>query len=117
MKKYQMLMVALATTGLASGAWAEGYNKSNDNQGAQVESNANMNVQASTNFDSEHIQNIQEKLRNEGHRVSTDGIWGPQTASALRDFQRENNLNATGTLTNETLAALDMDAKASDMAN
>lgn len=108
MKLYQTLMVAVATTGLATGAWAEGYtqDQGSQNQGAQMQSETN--TQASVGIDSGRIENVQSKLQQEGYTVSADGIWGPQTISALRDFQRENDLSVTGSLNNETLAALDL---------
>ena len=56
--------------------------------------------------DSATIQSAQAKLREEGHKLSVDGVWGPKTAAALRDFQKANSLPATGTLDSETLAAL-----------
>lgn len=59
-------------------------------------------------MDIETIQSVQASLKNEGHAVSVDGVWGPKTAQALRDFQRDNSLPATGTLNAETLAALNL---------
>jgi murein L,D-transpeptidase YcbB/YkuD len=58
--------------------------------------------------DATTIQNAQAKLREEGHKVSIDGVWGPKTAAALRDFQKANSLPATGTLDSQTLAALNV---------
>lgn len=63
---------------------------------------------ANVSMDAQTIQSVQASLRNEGHSVSVDGVWGPRTAAALRDFQRDNSLSATGTLNAETLAALNV---------
>lgn len=63
---------------------------------------------ANVSMDAQTIQSVQASLRNEGHSVSVDGVWGPKTAAALRDFQRSNSLSATGTLDSETLAALNV---------
>jgi len=39
---------------------------------------------------------------------STDGVWGPSTESAVRQFQRSRGLAQTGTLDRETRLALGM---------
>jgi murein L,D-transpeptidase YcbB/YkuD len=54
------------------------------------------------------LQTVQRRLRNAGHAVSVDGKWGPATARAVRDFQRQQGLNVTGSLDQKTLAALDI---------
>jgi His-Xaa-Ser repeat protein HxsA len=35
-----------------------------------------------------------------------DGVMNPQTQTAIRTFQRDHGLSATGTMTTETLTAL-----------
>lgn len=35
-----------------------------------------------------------------------DGVMGPQTETAIRNFQRDKGLNATGELNDDTIAAL-----------
>jgi peptidoglycan hydrolase-like protein with peptidoglycan-binding domain len=42
------------------------------------------------------VEEIQAALQGKGEKVSTDGIWGPNTVSALRDFQKKNGLKPTG---------------------
>lgn len=58
--------------------------------------------------DSETVRNIQQALSDQGHQVQVDGIWGPKTHQALMEFQREQNLDASGQLDGETFAALDL---------
>jgi peptidoglycan hydrolase-like protein with peptidoglycan-binding domain len=49
-------------------------------------------------------------LAKKGHEAgAVDGVWGENTRQALRDFQREHDLEETGTLTLPTLAALGID--------
>jgi surface antigen len=57
---------------------------------------------------SDTILKVQQRLRAEGFYVrdNIDGVWGPRTALALRNFQRAHGLNATGQLDLDTLAAL-----------
>ncbi|MGH8175068.1 MAG: peptidoglycan-binding domain-containing protein [Steroidobacter sp.] len=56
------------------------------------------------------VRALQRELSEEGHNAGdVDGEWGENTRQALRDFQREQDLEATGTLTLPTLAALGID--------
>jgi peptidoglycan hydrolase-like protein with peptidoglycan-binding domain len=56
----------------------------------------------------EQVRQVQQKLNDLGyHAGSVDGVFGPQTESALRQFQQARNLHATGHIDSSTLAALD----------
>ena len=56
------------------------------------------------------IRRAQQKLERLGYPVgAADGVLGAETRTALRNFQRDKNLNATGELDGETLSALDQD--------
>lgn len=56
------------------------------------------------------IRALQRELAKKGHEAgAVDGVWGENTRQALRDYQREHDLEATGTLTLPTLAALGID--------
>ena len=48
--------------------------------------------------------------------VEADGVVGPDTRRAIRAFQRENGLSATGNLDGATLRALDVEPSASRQA-
>lgn len=55
------------------------------------------------------VRSIQKKLKNWGYyKGSVDGIYGAQTKSAVKYFQRKNGLTADGIVGNKTLAALGM---------
>lgn len=58
--------------------------------------------------DSETVRNIQQALSEQGQQVQTDGIWGEKTHQALMQFQRDNNLDATGQIDAQTMAALNL---------
>ena len=59
---------------------------------------------------SEAIRALQRELSQNGHAAgAVDGVWGENTRQAVRDFQRAHELEATGTLTLPTLAALGID--------
>lgn len=60
----------------------------------------------------ETLRAMQRELSASGHDAGAiDGKWGENTREALRSFQREHELEATGTLTLPTLAALGIDIK------
>lgn len=42
------------------------------------------------------VEEIQAALQRKGEHVATDGIWGPNTTAALRDFQKKNGLKPSG---------------------
>ena len=48
-------------------------------------------------------------LRTKREARNVDGVMGAKTETAIRNFQRDKGLNATGELTDDTLAALDTD--------
>jgi surface antigen len=58
------------------------------------------------------VLRTQQRLRDEGFYVrdNIDGLWGPATSGAVRNFQRANGLASTGQLDGATRAALGIDA-------
>ena len=52
------------------------------------------------------IKQAQEKLSSKGHDVSADGVLGPKTQAAVKEFQQKEGIQASGQLDQETLAAL-----------
>lgn len=56
------------------------------------------------------VKQVQEKLSAEGHKVTTDGKMGPQTQAALKEYQQQNGLQATGQIDQETLAKLGIES-------
>lgn len=54
-------------------------------------------------YSQETIKEVQQALKDKGHDPGAiDGIMGQQTQAALRDFQKKNNVKATGVLDDET---------------
>lgn len=53
------------------------------------------------------VRDIQRRLSQRGYDTGpVDGIYGDSTQSALRNFQKDQNLKSSGQLDEQTLAAL-----------
>ena len=62
--------------------------------------------------DQQHpVQTLQYLLRARGHTVTVDGIFGPNTESAVRAFQQQNNLSVDGVVGPNTWSALIIQVK------
>jgi peptidoglycan hydrolase-like protein with peptidoglycan-binding domain len=60
----------------------------------------------------EQVKAAQQALKDKGHDPGAiDGMMGPKTQAAVRDFQSKEGLKASGRLDTETLAKLGVDAK------
>lgn len=58
---------------------------------------------------SEETRQVQKKLNDLGYSVGhVDGVWGPQTQAALRNFQQAKNITVTGRFDEKTRNALDL---------
>jgi peptidoglycan hydrolase-like protein with peptidoglycan-binding domain len=54
----------------------------------------------------QRIASVQTALNNNGAQLDVDGHMGPKTAAALKTFQQQHSLKATGKLDNSTAKAL-----------
>jgi peptidoglycan hydrolase-like protein with peptidoglycan-binding domain len=57
---------------------------------------------------SRDVMDVQRALSTQGHQLSVDGIMGPKTRDALRKYQQEQGLEATGELDAETARRLNV---------
>lgn len=58
-------------------------------------------------LDSKRVNEMQRALNEKGYAVGrVDGVVGPQTSNAIREFQRKEGLSATGQPDQQTLKAL-----------
>jgi len=106
------------TAGAAAGSADADYADEEETSGAggtaatEAGASAGDTVRVSE-LDSQAVRQIQEALNEAGHDVGeVDGVWGQRTAEALRKFQEEQNLEASGELDQETIAALELDPSA-----
>lgn len=57
------------------------------------------------------VKKLQESLKEKGYDAGpVDGLVGPRTQAALRQFQQDQGLDASGEINAETLTALDIDS-------
>jgi peptidoglycan hydrolase-like protein with peptidoglycan-binding domain len=57
------------------------------------------------------VRQVQEKLKSAGHDIQVDGVWGPNTQAALREYQQKQGHQPTGELDQQTLSALGVEAE------
>jgi peptidoglycan hydrolase-like protein with peptidoglycan-binding domain len=62
----------------------------------------------------EQVKAVQQALKDKGHDPGTvDGVMGPKTRGALKDFQKKEGIKDTGRLDQETMTKLGVEAKTS----
>ncbi|MGE5793962.1 MAG: peptidoglycan-binding domain-containing protein [Bacteroidota bacterium] len=62
-------------------------------------------------YDARTVRDVQQALQDKGYDVgSVDGVMGPRTQSALREFQQQQGINSSGRLDQQTLGALNVSA-------
>lgn len=78
------------------------------NKGTDANGKVDANHHSSkTGFRSdESVRKAQVALNGQGYSLSVDGVRGPATENALRDFQAKQGLAQTGQLDGETMAKL-----------
>jgi peptidoglycan hydrolase-like protein with peptidoglycan-binding domain len=61
----------------------------------------------SASLSRDELRQAQQKLKDKGdYKGAVDGKAGPQTAQAVKDFQKQNSLRQTGRLDQQTLSKL-----------
>jgi hypothetical protein len=100
---------------------AQNNNGQMDNQqNAQTQQNMQNGLQQSAennqpispqSLSRSEVREVQQALDKDGFKAGpTDGRWGKETASAVKQFQQSKQLNATGKLDEQTVADLGLDA-------
>ena len=80
-------------------------------QGYAAAPNYNSTSQVGPELTPDMIRNVQQALQQDGtYRGRVDGVWGPGTQAAVRTYQQQHNMNATGQLDQDTLAAMNLGA-------
>lgn len=119
---FKTLLLAGVVSMAATAAYAEGTEK---HTGTNSEMRNNQQTDrsdargsttemqgSSQQYSEADVRAVQQNLNNEGFSLPVDGVWGQQTADAIRSFQRANNLTETGTLDSATRAELNVSVNA-----
>jgi peptidoglycan hydrolase-like protein with peptidoglycan-binding domain len=108
------LLIAGATA-VSFSAFAADEQKSQDPQQPQAQSSQSQEQSqgAQQSMSQETVKQVQQKLSAAGHQIEVDGIMGPKTQAALKEYQQKQGMQATGQLNQETLAALGVSEGAS----
>lgn len=92
----------LATTS-RSGTASRDYVPTSKRQGAMATQSSTPRV----GLNQDQVRGVQQNLADRGYDPGqVDGRWGPRTQQAVRDFQRDQNIQANGRPNPQTLAAL-----------
>lgn len=103
---------AFAADDMKRGASAQGAtDRSLQSSGGATSDRMHSGMSGGMQQSSSTVRQAQQALQDKGHDVGPiDGIMGPKTSAALRDFQQAQGLKTTGRLDPETLSALDVQA-------
>ncbi len=101
-------VLPLALIGALAVGTAYAANMSSDNQSG-MSGQSGMTSSSRQHMSQNEIKQIQSKLKQQGYDVGkVDGQLGPNTQQALRQFQEDKGMQATGQPDRETMAALNM---------
>lgn len=111
-----VLPLALVSALAVGTAYAAGSSGSSTEDSSQEPGYSSQSGQSSSSMSSHHqhmskseVKQIQSKLKEQGYKVgSVDGKMGKGTQQALRQFQQDKGIQATGKPDQETLAALNV---------
>lgn len=115
----RLLLATAAVGALAFPALAQQQGQqSMPSQNSQQQSSQHSGQQSSQvrispqELSQDQIEQLQQALNEKGFDAGeVDGVWGPQTRTALRNFQQEQGMQGAGEqLDSQTLQALGLDA-------
>jgi pentapeptide MXKDX repeat protein len=122
MDKWSVLALALAAAMIAAPAAAQtaGEGKATGGDAAKSDTmksdtmkSDSMKSDTMKSGNREQVKSAQEALKQKGFDPgAADGVMGPKTRAALKDFQKKEKLNETGRLDAETMSKLGVQAKA-----
>ena len=95
----------------SSGQNGQNQSSGSEQQGSQQNQASNQGSAASPGnqmASAQDVRKVQNYLQQKGYNVKVDGIWGPKTSDAVKQFQQQNNLQATGQLDQQTLAQMNI---------
>jgi outer membrane biosynthesis protein TonB len=74
---------------------------------------SNQKTISPNSLNNSEVRQMQTALNKDGFKAGrADGLWGPQTRSALENFQKSKGMTNNGQLTQDTLASLGVNVNA-----
>jgi peptidoglycan hydrolase-like protein with peptidoglycan-binding domain len=105
---------ASGTTSGSSGSAASGASSPSSSGDKQSQRSAGAGGSKAGGHDSETIKQVQTKLKEQGQDPGpADGVMGPKTQAALKEFQKGKGLKESGQLDQQTMSALGVSGSAS----
>lgn len=111
--KLSHLLIAGAAAVSFSAFGADEQKQDQQQPQAQSRQGAQSGQQGQQQMNQETVKQVQQKLSQSGHQLQVDGIMGPKTQAALKDYQQQKGLKATGRLDQQTMASLGVEEGAS----
>jgi peptidoglycan hydrolase-like protein with peptidoglycan-binding domain len=117
-KPISILVAALfSASAIAAGNSSQG-SSAQEPQQPQAQSEQPQSGQSQSAQNPELVKQAQEKLSAAGHDAGpSDGVMGPKTQAALKEFQQAKGLESSGKLDQETLAALEINTPEGSMSS
>lgn len=85
--------------------------------GAQSQQTGGEQAASQQQADPEIVRSVQQSLSEQGYDAGpVDGIMGPQTKEALKEFQQAQGLDASGELNEQSLAEMGLEREAAEFA-
>jgi peptidoglycan hydrolase-like protein with peptidoglycan-binding domain len=94
-------------TPAATSGSAQPASPSDTSQSGNSQAN-NMSSNGSSGMSQQGVKALQQALKGQGENVKSDGVWGPGTQAALKHYQEQNGLPATGQLDQATRSKLNL---------
>ena len=90
---------------------SSGRSSASRSEGTGMQSGTEGRTAGDKQWSKDKVKQIQEALKTKGFDPgAADGVVGPKTNQALRDFQKSQNLQVTGRIDGKTASALGVDA-------
>ncbi|MGE5505483.1 MAG: peptidoglycan-binding domain-containing protein [Actinomycetota bacterium] len=108
-------VLALSTAACSSMPWEHkgSTTGSSSATGQQTGAASSAAMSEQTALAPDMVRDIQRRLSQRGYNVGpADGVFGAETQSALRSFQKDQNIRANGQIDEQTLAALNIPGNA-----
>ena len=79
-----------------------------NNMPSAADTSRNGAANSSTNLSQQSVMDLQQALNGQGAKVTSDGVWGPETVAALKQYQQQSGLPVTGQLDQATRSKLNI---------